>query len=83
MKANEKNTIEHGGSVSATGSALNDPALLKRAELARALSISSRSVDNLQRRKVIPSVRISPRMVRFSLPAVLRALDRFTVKEAK
>jgi hypothetical protein len=64
---------------------LNDiyTGLLKRHELARALSISPRSVDNFQKAKVIPVIRITPRCVRFDLRAVLRALERFTVREAK
>jgi hypothetical protein len=56
--------------------------LLKRTELARALNISPRSVDNFQKAKRIPVIRITPRCVRFSLPAVLKALEKFQVKEA-
>jgi hypothetical protein len=61
-------------------STATDAALLKRHELARALSISPRSVDNLQHRKVIPFIKISPRCVRFSLSSVLAALRKFEVK---
>jgi hypothetical protein len=57
-----------------------DDTMLKRHELARALSISPRSVDNLQHRKVIPCIKISPRCVRFSLSSVLAALRKFEVK---
>jgi hypothetical protein len=64
-------------------SATDDLALLKRPQLARAINVSPRTVDNLQRRKVIPWVRISPRCVRFHLPSVLAALRKFEVKEAK
>jgi hypothetical protein len=63
-------------------SAATDATLLKRLELARALSMSSRSVDNLQRAKKIPCIKISPRCVRFHLPSVLAALGKFEVKEA-
>jgi|SRR6476620_1097581 hypothetical protein len=56
--------------------------LLKRRELARAISVSPRTVDNLQRQKKIPFVRISPRCVRFHLPSVLAALRKFEVQEA-
>jgi hypothetical protein len=62
--------------------ALLNPALLKRPELARAINLSSRSVDNLVARKMIPVIRISPRCCRFDLQAVLRALKRFEVREA-
>jgi hypothetical protein len=60
----------------------NDPALLKRRQLARALNASTRSVDNWQKEKKIPFIRISPRCVRFHLPSVLSALRKFEVKEA-
>jgi len=56
--------------------------LLKREELARALNISPRSVDNFQKAKRIPVIRITPRCVRFHLPSVLAALRRFEVLEA-
>jgi hypothetical protein len=60
----------------------DSPALLKRGQLARALNASSRSIDNWQRQRKIPFVRISPRCVRFHLPSVLAALRKFEVKEA-
>lgn len=63
-------------------SATPDLALLKRPQLAKAINVSPRTVDNLQRRKVIPWVRISPRCVRFHLPSVLAALRKFEVREA-
>jgi len=63
-------------------SATADLALLKRPQLAKAINVSPRTVDNLQRRKVIPLVRISPRCVRFHLPSVLAALRKFEVREA-
>jgi hypothetical protein len=62
--------------------ATDDMALLKRPQLARALNVSPRSVDNFVARKIIPTIRISARCVRFELGAVLRALKRFEVKEA-
>jgi hypothetical protein len=63
-------------------SAVDDLALLKRAQLARAINMSVRSVDNLQRQKKIPVIKISARCCRFSLPAVMRALEKFEVREA-
>jgi DNA-binding XRE family transcriptional regulator len=71
-----------GKSAPANGSAAEDPALLTRKQLAKKISLSTRSVDSLQKRKVIPVIRLSPRCCRFSLEAVLRALGRFEVKEA-
>jgi hypothetical protein len=59
-----------------------DPALLKRRQLALALGASTRSVDNWQKERKIPFIRISARCVRFHLPSVLAALRKFEVKEA-
>jgi hypothetical protein len=56
--------------------------LLKRTQLARAINTSVRTVDNLQRKKLIPAIKLSPRMVRFHLPSVLAALRRFEIQEA-
>src|SRR6266850_64286 len=57
-------------------------ALLKRGQLARALNASCRSIDNWQRQRKIPFIRISPRCVRFHLPSVLAALRKFEIREA-
>jgi hypothetical protein len=72
----------HDAHEASANSSTNDPALLKRGGLARALSVSPRSVDNLQRQKKIPVIKISPRCVRFHLPSVLAALRRFEIREA-
>jgi hypothetical protein len=82
MNSKGSNSNAHGGSLPATGSTANDPALLKRRQLARALNASPRSVDNWQKEKKIPFIRISARCVRFHLPSVLAALQKFEVKEA-
>ena len=58
------------------------PQLLSKRELAAALGISERSVVNLKRQRKIPFLRISSRLVRYSLPSVTAALNRFEVKEA-
>lgn len=73
--------IAHDDSVPAPGSAANDPALLSRKQLARKLGLSTRSIDNLQQRKAIPVIKLSPRCCRYNLAAVLRALGRFTIEE--
>jgi hypothetical protein len=57
-------------------------ALLKRPQLARAINVSPRTVDNWQKQKRIPFLKLSARCVRFHLPAVLAALRKFEVKEA-
>jgi predicted DNA-binding transcriptional regulator AlpA len=59
----------------------NQPALLRHKELARALNVSSRTIDNWKRRKTIPIIKISTRCVRFDLGSVLQALRRYEVRE--
>jgi hypothetical protein len=62
--------------------AADDPALLKRRQLARAINVSARTVDNWQKQKRIPYLKLSARCVRYHLPTVLGALRKFEVKEA-
>ncbi len=62
--------------------AADDPALLKRPQLARAINVSARTVDNWQKQKRIPFLKLSARCVRYHLPSVLAALRKFEVKEA-
>jgi hypothetical protein len=61
--------------------ATDDMALLKRPQLARAINVSPRTIDNFVARKIIPAIRISTRCVRFDLASVLAALRKFEVKE--
>jgi hypothetical protein len=63
-------------------SATDDLALLKRPQLARAINVSPRTVDNWQKQKRIPFLKLSARCVRYHLPSVLAALRKFEVKEA-
>jgi hypothetical protein len=58
----------------------DEPVLLKRGQLARLLNLSPRSVDNLQKRRVIPYVKITPRLVRFYWPDVIRAVRTFEIR---
>jgi hypothetical protein len=60
----------------------DDLALLKRPQLARAINVSPRTVDNWQKQKRIPFLKLSARCVRYHLPSVLAALRRFEVREA-
>ena len=62
--------------------AADDPALLKRPQLARAINVSVRTVDNWQKQKRIPYLKLSARCVRYHLPSVLAALRRFEIREA-
>jgi excisionase family DNA binding protein len=50
-------------------------------DVAREYGVSLRTVDTWMHEKKIPFYKISPRVVRFDLDAVARALDRFVVRE--
>ena len=61
-----------------------EPIFVKKAEAAKALGVSPRTLDNWVARRVIPYVAVSPRMHLFDLEAVKAALrDRFEVKAAE
>ena len=62
--------------------AADDPALLKRPQLARAINVSVRTVDNWQKQKRIPYLKLSARCVRYHFPSVVAALRKFEVREA-
>ena len=66
----------------APGLAANDPTLLKRPQLARAINVSARTVDNWQKKKIIPHLKVG-RSVRFDLQRVLAALRRFEIREVR
>ena len=83
MFCNQTNTKAHGNSMSATESAANDPALLKRQQLARAINVSSRTVSNWQSSGKIPFLKPTERCVRFYLPDVLASLKRFQINAVK
>jgi excisionase family DNA binding protein len=55
--------------------------LLSKRELATILSVSQRTVENWLSRKMIPCLRLSPRLTRFSLAKVEAALARYEIKE--
>jgi excisionase family DNA binding protein len=50
-------------------------------DVAREAGVSLRTVDNWIAQKKIPYRKLSPRLIRFDLDAVARALERYTVKE--
>jgi hypothetical protein len=58
----------------------HNPELLTRRELAKRLSLSMRSIDNLQRAKKISYIRLSPRCIRFHLPTVMKALRAYQIR---
>lgn len=53
---------------------------VRKLDLAKYLSLSVRTIDNLMRQKKIPFVRLG-RSVRFRIADVNRALERFVRKE--
>jgi excisionase family DNA binding protein len=56
---------------------------VKKAEVARALGVSARTVDNWVARRVIPYVAVSPRMHLFDLEEVKVALrEKYGVSAA-
>lgn len=56
---------------------------VKKAELARAVGVSCRTVDNWVARRMIPYVAVSPRMHLFDLEEVKSALrEKFGVSAA-
>jgi hypothetical protein len=81
VQTHEIDSIPHRKSVSASGSAANDLALVTKPVVARAASVSPRTIDNLQRAKKIPFIKLSARCVRYHLPSVLAALRKFEIRE--
>ena len=81
-RTNETHHVASTPNVLVPLSVHDDLALLKRPQLARAINVSPRTIDNFVARKIILTIRISARCVRFDLGAVLKALKRFEVKEA-
>jgi hypothetical protein len=54
---------------------------LSKRELAQAVGVSPRTIDNWMARKQIPFIRISARLIKFNLGRVKAALARYEVKE--
>jgi hypothetical protein len=58
-----------------------DGRLLTKEELRQELNLpSTRSVEEMVKRRKIPVIRMGHRTVRFSLPKVLAALEKLTVR---
>jgi predicted DNA-binding transcriptional regulator AlpA len=65
-------------------SSMSNDKLLNKQELRDRLGLqSTRGIDELIRRKKLPVIRLGYRTVRFSLPQVMLALERLTVKEVQ
>jgi len=56
--------------------------LLTKRELAAALNVSERTIDNWLAQRKIPRLRLSERLTRFNLCRVEAALARYEIKEA-
>jgi excisionase family DNA binding protein len=57
-----------------------DPIFVKKTEAAKALGVSTRTLDNWVARRMIPYVAVSPRMHLFDLAEVKKALrEKFEV----
>jgi hypothetical protein len=57
------------------------PKLIKKNELAKALSVSPRTIDDWSRKRIIPHLTISPRLFLYDLKEVVAALNkRFKVE---
>jgi len=78
-------SFEAGGASQNTSATISNTAaqrlLLTKKELAAALNVSPRTVENWIAEKRIPRLRLSARLTRFSLPKVEAALNRYEVKE--
>jgi len=60
-----------------------DPIFVKKTEAAKALGVSTRTLDNWVARRMIPYVAVSPRMHLFDLAEVKKALrEKFGVSAA-
>jgi excisionase family DNA binding protein len=55
--------------------------LLSKQELALALGVSPRTIDNWMAQRRIPFIRLSARLIRFDLERVKAALARYEIKE--
>lgn len=56
--------------------------LLTKKQLAIELQVSTRTIENMMRQRIIPFIRATKRSVRFHLPRVLAALEKRETREA-
>lgn len=74
--ASQKPALDHGSHGCTT-----QRLLLSKRQLASALGVSERTIDNWIAHKRIPRLRISARLTRFQLPKVEAALAKYEVRE--
>ncbi|NNC39925.1 MAG: hypothetical protein HKN95_04450 [Acidimicrobiia bacterium] len=53
-----------------------EPTLIKKKELAKRLSVSTRTIDNWVAKRTIPYIQVSPRFYLYEFKAVLEALKK-------
>ena len=78
------NSTNHpAADTTAIPAALAGKLLLTGRELASRLGVSHRKIEDWTATGVIPALRLSPRMVRYELPAVLAALRQYQTATLK
>lgn len=82
-KANQAtmNTSEPVGQTDTAGPVA--PTLIKKKELAKRLSVSTRSIDTWVGKRMIPYIQITPRFYLYEFDAVLAALKKHYQVEAR
>lgn len=70
----------NGANTAASGQSVGRH-LLSKQELALALGVCPRTIDNWMAQKRIPFLRLSARLIKFDLERVKAALARYEVKE--
>ncbi|MCP5535371.1 MAG: excisionase family DNA-binding protein [Akkermansiaceae bacterium] len=53
-----------------------EPTLIKKKELAKRLSVSTRTIDNWVAKRIIPFIRMGPRFYLYDFDAVLTAIRK-------
>jgi hypothetical protein len=76
--SNTSQPPEGGGS-----SGFIQPTLIKKKDLAKRLSVSTRSIDTWVAKRVIPYIQITPRFYLFEFEAVLAALKKLYQVDAR
>jgi hypothetical protein len=77
-------TMNTSDPVEAAGSScFAQPTLVKKKELAKRLSVSTRSIDGWVAKRVIPYIQITPRFYLYEFDAVLAALKKHYQVDAR
>lgn len=74
--ATNQTTINSSNPVEQVAKAIPACALIKKKELAKRLSVSTRTVDEWVRKRIIPYLHIGPRFYLYDYDAVLAALRK-------